>query len=56
MAQMGTIRLTSKIDALLDEIKDEIDRLHEIASVKRTRDAARDLVEYIQLHHLDGGS
>lgn len=50
------IRIVGKIDELLDEIKDEIDSLHDIASIKRRRDAARDLIEYIQLHHLDGGS
>lgn len=49
-------RRIARIDTLIDEIKDEIDRLHEIASAKRRRDAARELVEYIQLHHLDGGS
>jgi hypothetical protein len=53
MAKKPKMRLISKIDTLLDEIKDEIDRLHEIASPKRRRDAARDLVEYIELHHLD---
>lgn len=51
---MSKLRRISKIDTLLDDIKDEIDRLHEIHSTKRTRDAARELVEYIQLHHLDG--
>jgi hypothetical protein len=38
---------------LLDEIKDEIDRLHEIRSSKRKLEAARDLVDYITLHHID---
>lgn len=35
---------------ILDEIKDEIDRLAEIPARHR-KAAARDLVEYIQLHH-----
>lgn len=36
---------------LIDEIKDEIDRLHEIPFSKRRKEAARELIEYIQLHH-----
>jgi hypothetical protein len=44
-----------KNEAFLDEIKDEIDRLHEIKSVKQRAEAARDLVEYIQLHYTQGG-
>jgi hypothetical protein len=39
---------------LLEDIKDEIDRLHEIPSKGHRENVARDLVEYIKLHHLDG--
>jgi hypothetical protein len=39
---------------LLDEIKDAIDRLHEIKSTKRRKEAAADLVYYIELHHEPG--
>lgn len=46
--------MTKKTEKLLDEIKDEIDRLHEIKSTKQRHEAARDLVDYIKLHHLDG--
>lgn len=43
----------SRVEKLADEIKDEIDRLHEIKSPKKRLEAARDLIEYIQLHHID---
>lgn len=39
---------------LLDDIKDEIDTLHDIRAKKRRQKAARDLIEYIELHHLQG--
>lgn len=38
---------------MIDEIKDEIDRLQEINSPTQRHDAALDLIEYIQLHHMD---
>lgn len=41
---------------LLNQIKDAIDRLAVIKSKRKRAEAARDLVEYIQLHHLDGAS
>lgn len=52
----GTVKVrhVAKIDTLIDRIKDEIDRLHEIASPARKLEAARDLMEYINLHHLEG--
>lgn len=43
----------SNYPTLADEIKDEIDRLHEIKSPKKRLEVARDLIEYIQLHHVD---
>lgn len=36
-------------ETLLDEIKDAIDRLHEIPEGRR-KDAARELIDYITLH------
>jgi len=36
----------------LDQIKDAIDRLNEIRSAKRRVEAARELIDYIELHHL----
>ncbi len=43
----------AEIDALIDTIKDEIDRLHEISGPKRKLEAAKDLVDYITLHHIE---
>ena len=48
------MKRSGKIEAILDEVKDEIDRLSAIRSKKQRQAAARDLVEYIQLHQLDG--
>jgi cell fate (sporulation/competence/biofilm development) regulator YmcA (YheA/YmcA/DUF963 family) len=53
LSKTKKVRHVAKIDTLIDEIKDEIDRLHEIANPKRKLEAARDLVEYITLHHID---
>jgi|HubBroStandDraft_2_1064218.scaffolds.fasta_scaffold297238_1 hypothetical protein len=53
MAKTSKIQTRVTADKLVDEIKDEIDRLHEIRSPKRKIEAARDLIEYIQLHHVD---
>lgn len=47
------VRHVARIDTLINEIKDEIDRLHDIANPKRRLEAARDLIEYIQLHQVD---
>lgn len=47
-----TLRTDHAIHDLTETIKDEIDRLHEIAKGKR-REAAQDLVDYITLHHLE---
>lgn len=38
---------------MLDEIKDEVDRLGDIKSRKRKIASAKDLIEYIQLHFID---
>lgn len=35
----------------IDEIKDAIDRLHEIPEGKQRTNAARQLIDYITLHH-----
>lgn len=41
----------SRTDRMLDEIKDEIDRMHdEIRQSKRRAEAARELIDYIELH------
>jgi len=53
MSSKGKIRSVKKIDALLDDIKDEVDGLANIANPRRRVEAARDLVEYINLHHID---
>jgi cell fate (sporulation/competence/biofilm development) regulator YmcA (YheA/YmcA/DUF963 family) len=53
MAKSSKIQTAATAANLLDEIKDEIDRLHEIRSPKRKLEAARDLVDYITLHHID---
>lgn len=51
-AVMKKIRL-SKTERLLDKIKDSIDRIREIKSPPGRRTAARELIDYIELHHLD---
>jgi hypothetical protein len=43
--------LTPRQQKTLNEIKDEIDRLHEIKNTKRREQAARELIAYIELHH-----
>lgn len=50
MSKPRTSRFT-KAEILLDEIKDEIDRLHEIKNERTRNRAARDLIDYIELHH-----
>jgi len=40
-------------ERFLDEIKDEIDTLNRIRSVKQRREAATDLIEYINLHYIE---
>jgi hypothetical protein len=42
-----------KRERFLDEIKDEIDELNRIRSVKQRREAASDLIDYINLHYID---
>lgn len=49
-------RAERRAETLVDEIKDEIDRLHDIGSPALRQASAKDLVEYIQLHHLDGAA
>jgi hypothetical protein len=41
----------NKTEKLLDEVKDAIDRLHEIKAAKARKAAAQDLAEYLALHH-----
>lgn len=45
------ITVAQRREQLLDETKDEIDRLHEIKSERKRREAANELIEYLQLHH-----
>jgi hypothetical protein len=45
-------RSEKDIDALLDQIKDEIDNLADVVKSKR-RAAAVMLIEYIELHYKD---
>ena len=42
-----------KREKFLDDIKDEIDELNRIRSVQQRREAAGDLIEYINLHYID---
>ena len=42
-----------KRERFLDGIKDEIDDLNKIRSVKQRREAARDLIDYINLHYVE---
>lgn len=50
---MPKIRRLLAIEALGDEIKDEIDRLHDVVNPRRRRELATELLEYIQLHYYD---
>jgi hypothetical protein len=43
----------TKAEMLSDEIKDAIDSLHDIKNKKKRVEVAKDLIEYIQLHHID---
>lgn len=53
MAQTKPRRLSERrADALLDSIKDEIDTLHNIKHDKQRVELARELIYYIELHHL----
>ena len=47
------IRNKNQADKVVDEIKDEIDRLHDFVSPKRRRDAALELMDYLRRHHVD---
>lgn len=49
--KVGAMPKKSKTDVLIDEIKDEIDRLHEIKQPTLRGKVARELIEYIELHH-----
>ena len=40
-------------ERFIDGIKDEIDELNRIRSVKQRREAASDLIDYINLHYID---
>jgi hypothetical protein len=49
-------RLTSaerRKKRFIDGIKNEIDKLNTIRSVKQRREAASDLIDYINLHYID---
>lgn len=43
-------RNAAEREKFLDGIKDEIDTLHQIKSPRQRRAAAKDLVEYLELH------
>jgi predicted translin family RNA/ssDNA-binding protein len=43
-------RKLSEIVKLIDEIKDSIDELHDIQNQKRRLNAAKELIEYIELY------
>lgn len=47
-------RRLTKLERLLDEIKDEIDQLGELRP-KACREGAADLIDYIQLHYAHRG-
>jgi cell fate (sporulation/competence/biofilm development) regulator YmcA (YheA/YmcA/DUF963 family) len=47
------IQTRAIVEKHIDSIKDEIDTLHEIRSPKRRLAAARDLIDYITLHHIE---
>jgi len=42
-----------KREKFLDGIKDKIDGLNRIRSVKQRREAATDLIDYINLYYID---
>lgn len=42
-----------RVEALLDEIRDSIDELTTITHPEQRREAARELIEYIELHFPD---
>lgn len=48
---MGKLKVEQKVERLLEDIKDEIDQLHNIKNEKRRKAAARELISYIELHH-----
>lgn len=52
-SQPKKLRNLLKIESFTDDIKDEIDRLTEIAHPKRRLEAAQDLVAYLNLHFID---
>jgi hypothetical protein len=39
------------LEKLLDDIKDEIDTVHQIKSPRQRKAAAQDLADYLFLHH-----
>jgi hypothetical protein len=48
------IKTRVTVETLVDPVKDEIDHLlHSIRSPKRRLEAARDLIDYLQLHYVD---
>jgi hypothetical protein len=52
VAELRRIR-ELKRERFLDGIKDEIDELNQIRSVNQRREAASDLIDYINLHYID---
>lgn len=42
-----------KRERFLDGIKDDVDELNRIRSVKQRQEAASDLIDYINLHYID---
>jgi len=54
MAKTSKIQTRVTVEKLVDPVKDEIDDvLHAIRSPKRKLEAARDLIDYIQLHYVE---
>lgn len=54
MAKYLKIQTRVTVEKLVDPVKDEIDHtLHAIRSPKRRLEAARDLIDYLQLHYVD---
>lgn len=43
----------ARLERLLDLVKDEIDGLNDIKHPRQHVEAARELIEYLELHHVD---
>lgn len=55
ITRKARVKPQSKLDALLDDIKDEIDALGDLRSKKQCREGAKDLIDYIERHYLYRG-